>query len=188
MPSDEQSNYAQLTPRDLSDPTLTRLNSTIGFLYSQLARTQGITGDFTFRLLRAKSAKSEVTTIPTDEHELLTLGAAQKLLNSDVVSVAVKKYVVSTIPASGGGTDDVLDIELTADTPINSPVGPPSEGDRLVVIITQDAVGYHQITWDSNFQLATVEIATEPLKNSLFSFIGRSDNKWWPIAAPFLEE
>lgn len=72
--TDQTQVYPEITPRDLQDATLHRLNQSIQFLYSQLALTQGITGAFQFTDPQAKS-----TAIPSSDNGLLTLGAAKKL-------------------------------------------------------------------------------------------------------------
>lgn len=91
---------------------------------------------------------------------------------------------------SGSGSTQVHEVALTAPTTaITSPVASPTEGDRLAVVITQDATGGRQITWSTEFAtLTTVNIQTEPNKRSIFDFVARSDNLWWPVSAPFLEE
>ncbi len=76
-PKDPTQVYPELTPKDLQDATLFRVNKIIEFLYSQLAQTQGITGDFQFTDPQAKS-----TAIPSSDNGLLTLGAAKKLFDN----------------------------------------------------------------------------------------------------------
>lgn len=77
----------------------------------------------------------------------------------------------------------------TSSTVITSPVGSPAAKDQLSVILTQDATGGRQITWDVEFDPATtVNLATLALKNSRFHFIAEADNLWHLFAPPMLDE
>jgi hypothetical protein len=73
---DSQQTHPILRPSDLSDPTLFQINSMFDFLYSQIAQTQGASGDsFHF-----KRAELNNTNIPSDDNSVLTLGAYKKLV------------------------------------------------------------------------------------------------------------
>lgn len=75
----------------------------------------------------------------------------------------------------------------TGTTNITSPTT-PAAGDLFVLVLVQDATGGRQVTFSSDFSsLVSVDISPYPDKRTLFLLVGRGDNKWYPVAAPFLE-
>jgi hypothetical protein len=93
----------------------------------------------------------------------------------------------------GGGTaataNSLSAITLTAADEIAVGDGIPAipapvEPAILIVVLTQDATGGRQITWSTDFKLATVEIDTTPDTVSIFSFVARADGKWWMVGTP----
>lgn len=93
--------------------------------------------------------------------------------------------------AIGTGTSPtsvtVVEYTLTSNTMIASPFTPDASS-MLLVYVTQGA-GPYTITFDPEFH-SSVNTAISPTNGSVtvFSFNGRSDNLWWPVAAPNILE
>lgn len=178
--ADQTQIYPELTPKDLEDPTLHRTNKIIEFLYSQLAQTQGITGDFAFTNPKAKS-----TALPSTDYGLITLGALKKFGGGG-----------SSDPGPPGppgppGSSTALIAEYTLTTASTTITGPATTtGLLLVVFVTQDATGGRLIVWDPGTfaTMASPNLNLVASKTTIFAFIARSDNLWWPTAYPVLEE
>jgi hypothetical protein len=78
----------------------------------------------------------------------------------------------------------VLPVILTADTEIDY-MAPPQNGVVLVVIVSQDSVGGHLMTWGALFLLAPNAIPSDPNTVNVFSFIS-SGGYWYLTGTPLL--
>lgn len=88
-------------------------------------------------------------------------------------------------PARQPGTI-VQNVSLSSSLTTIEPSETAVDGMSLTVFIEQDATGGRQVTWSSDFKLATVDIDTTPSTVSVFRFTGRSDKKWWLDSMPLL--
>lgn len=90
----------------------------------------------------------------------------------------------------GGASDTSALNEYTlaaASTTITGPT--PSLNALHVVFLTQDGSGSRKVVWGPNYSsLTSTNIQTEAGKLTVFLFAGKSDNLWWPICAPLLQE
>lgn len=191
---DQTQVYPELTPRDLQDPTLHRLNQIINFLYSQIAQTQGITGSFQFTNPQAKS-----TAIPSSNNCLITLGAALELIGdanpSDSAAVlALSKYfkvtlktVTSSIVKSDeyiGATSSGASVVLTLPTIVTTYDTISHSGKEFIVkwaatsgsnTLTLDGAGAELIEGAATYVFGTVGDA----------IIIQNDGTQWRIVARY---
>lgn len=90
-------------------------------------------------------------------------------------------------PSSGSGA--LLHEEtLTADATVNGPGAPSTDGDLLIVTVTQDATGGWVITWGTDFAAgipANVSLKGDSI--TTFSFFGWG-GVWWPSAPAIFSE
>lgn len=137
------------------------------------------------------SAALKSTGDPSDLATAKALDALQQALsglNNAIFSGELTTSALPTTTSSG-----VLEIALTTATTLVTGAYPTSVGDRLVVVLTQDATGGRQITWDAMFMNATVNIDTTLSTVSFFDFVGRitpSDSvlRWYTTAPPMLSQ
>lgn len=89
-------------------------------------------------------------------------------------------YVGGGSSGTGGGSTN-REYTLTANTTIPSPYT-PTEADFLTVYVTQGA-GPYTINFDSDFATGfNTNLPGESGAVTVFSFRGRADGLWWPIA------
>lgn len=76
---DKQQLLPKITPKDLEDKTLFRLNENLAFLANQLAQAQGITGNYIFPKLTVKDGLLTSEDVPADPKGILSLGAGKSV-------------------------------------------------------------------------------------------------------------
>ena len=118
------------------------------------------------------------------------LSKVEDRLDISVQPTAAGAQQVITVAGGGGGGGGtgspsyVTEYTLTDPTTLITTAILPASGDQMTVVITQDATGGRQITWDTMFKMATVEIDTTADTISIFSFIGLSDTNWYCTGIP----
>jgi hypothetical protein len=86
---------------------------------------------------------------------------------------------INAITPSGGSSYTASQTLTAASTNITWGGTAPNDGDRLTIFLTQDATGGRQITWDTIFVGATVNmIDVRASKMTIFNFVGKPDNNW----------
>jgi len=103
---------------------------------------------------------------------------------------ALNKIVASISASSAVSGTNAIVAEVTLFSAAQAvDVTPTTVGAQLVVFFTQDATGGNYPAWSANFAPTTsVNVNTEALKTTTFSFTLKSDLLWWPTAYPVLEE
>lgn len=99
-----ENSFTNITPADLQDPTLFRLNSIISFIAAQVSLVQGGNGPYRFPVqITAPSFIGENTEVPTNPQALLTRGAADKLYSPSALEQALSTGRFQGNPIGGGG-------------------------------------------------------------------------------------
>lgn len=102
--AESQASFPTFTQADLQDPSLSRLNTGLQFLASQIAYLQGGTGPITLKnVITAPGYLAEDDGVPTNPDSLLTLGAAQTLFGSSK-QLSSGALTSNPIPPGGGGS------------------------------------------------------------------------------------
>lgn len=198
------SGFTPLNLTDLQDPTLWRLNTTFQRLTGQIGTllTPGGSPSYPVTPAFQTATATNQSEPPTNPNEFITRGSADQLYGPAAQRTAlltgsypggntsqVQASVVQPIPPSSsagtvsGSGATVKKVLLAANTLITSPGAPSSDGQLLVVAVSQDATGHHTITWDAPFKGAPINISGTPSTTNMFWFVGLSSS-WWLAAVP----
>lgn len=201
------SQIPQLTPQDLQDPTLFKLNQVLGLIAGKVSDiyNPGQETSLGATLTVPAVIAGTQSTTPTNGNTLITLALAQKLFGAATTRTALATGSAPGIteivqPISGGGGSSsastsapftVVDKTLSANATISTPT-PTLVGQGLAYFIRQNGTGGFITTWSSPpFRGATSsahsgQIGLGTLKNtwSLILFVSETDPadgvlKWW---------
>lgn len=103
---------------------------------------------------------------------------AQTLTNKRVVARTSTVASASSVDVNVDNFDLVQVAALGVNTTVNAPTGTPTEGQRLVVRVTQDATGSRTITFNAVFVGATAETGTAST-TSTWEFLWSSNRSAW---------
>lgn len=177
----------EISPKDLEDKTLSRVNRILKHAFQQIAAVQGGVGPFRFKdAIIIPTGKMDLTDIPVDVQTLTNVAIVLKMIER---ALTADINITTTGGGGGGGGGGgtglahVLEVPLVTAvvTNITSPIV-PTAGRLLAVWITQDSTGFGTFTWDPEYQDPPGEISPVGDAYAAFLFCGKSDNKWWRVS------
>ena len=190
-----------LTPADLQDPTLFRLNNILQLYFGKTANIYqpGITTTLGADLVVPSITASDQAMVPTDPDTLITLATAQALFGAsstrqvlttsqNTTSEQVVQPINTSSGSSSSGTGLAITIiyTLSSNTSIPAPATSPT-GTMYKIKVTQNSTGGYTISWASVFKLASVDITPYANKSTIFSFTRFSDGNLWADSNPVRE-
>lgn len=107
----------------------------------------------------------------------------QTLTNKRITARVSTVASASSIDVDSDSYDQVQCNALAVNTTVNAPTGTPTEGQRLVVRITQDATGSRTITFNAAFVGATAESGTLSTTSTWEFIYDTSRTAWVQVAA-----
>lgn len=162
--SPEISNFPRVLAQDLEDPKLDRFNRILGQLFQQIAAVQGITGPVEFKnAVTSPQFLAQNTSIPKDDAQLLTFGAAKRLFGPTVVRNAIVSGTdvlgtpVQPLPPSINA-NDILRYDTHANRPSAGSVAAGTfyeETDRNVLYQNQVVSSVNTWVWIAGEMRAT---------------------------------
>lgn len=128
------------------------------------------------------TATTRTLTIPNESGTLALIAGTQTLTNKRITQRVSAVTYAASIDINADSFDFLSCASLTGNVAVNAPTGTPTDGQRLVVRLTQDGTGGRTITYNAAFVTtgATVTTLSTTETREFFWHSGRS--KWIQVA------
>lgn len=119
----------------------------------------------------------------SDGSGVATQAGVQTLTNKRITRRVSTVTYAAALDVNSDSFDQLQCDSLTGNVVINAPTGTPTEGQKLLVVLTQDAVGGRTVTWNAAFVGSTATASTLST-TSMWEYVWNTSRaKWIQLSA-----